>query len=122
MVTQLDITRAVARVIVAGVVRCVGVCAAVGSGSRQDIVLVRHVPDTINGCALLIQCGYLVDAVTEPCLLDRVAVQLGSVRGDDLSTGIRPRSSTDPVARVDSAGSLSAEVCTPGCHAAARGG
>src|SRR5262245_54602437 len=96
-----------ARTIVAGRER-----GTVGLRAGQDVVHVGRVAAAVDGLALLGQRGLLVDLV--------LAVELGHVLGDDDALGVLPRAAADPVARVDRARALRAQVRAPGLAARAR--
>src|SRR5215831_9133210 len=78
----------VARVVAASVIRGVRISAPVCRRTREDVVLVRHVPDAVNDGFLLRQRKLLAVRVV-------------------------PRARSDAIPRVDGIWSLSAEVGVP---------
>src|SRR6185369_10797705 len=113
------------RPVAARVVGAVGVRAAVGLRSGEDVVLVRRIADTLDRLALLADGGRLVDVVAQTRLLDGVAVQIADVLCDAPAFGAVPRPRADAIACVD--GSLptrttGAQVRVPRLGAGARRG
>src|SRR5438309_313373 len=85
----------------------------VGLRAGQDVVHVGSVAPAVDGLTLLGQRRLLVDVVR--------AVQLGHVLGHDDALGVLPGAAPDPVARVDRAGALRAQIGVPGLTSGARG-
>ncbi len=121
VVPQLRGPRTVARPVVAGVVGAVGVGAAVGGRTGENVVLVRLVADAVDQFALFIQRELFAQRVADARLLDRVAVQHAVVHRNDLAAEVVPRAGADAVARVDRAGPLRAQVGAPHRIALSRG-
>ena len=100
----------------------VGVGAAVGRRTGQDVVLVRLVADAVDQLALLGERELFAERVADARLLDGVAVQHAGVGRDDLAAEVVPRSVADAVARAHGARALRAEVGAPhGVAALSRG-
>jgi len=109
-------------VIVAGVIRAVGVGAAIGLRAGQDVVLVGHIAEAFNRVALFIEHGGFGNGGAHARQLQSIAVQIGEAHGDALALGVEPRAVADAVARVDGIGALGAHVGVPGAVARAGGG
>jgi len=77
----------IARVVVAGRVGGAGNGATVRVGAGEDVVLIRCVADAIDGGALLVQRGLLVDLIAVPF---DVAVQVGDIVRDQRSARVIP--------------------------------
>src|SRR5688572_13722905 len=120
-VSDLRAAGAVARPVVAGVVRTVGIRPAVGRRTGQDVVLVRLVADAVDELALLRQRELLAERVADARLLDGVAVQHAGVGRDHLAAEVVPRPVADAVACADGARALRAEVRAPHGVALSRG-
>src|SRR5215831_14666902 len=69
-VSQLCRALTVVRPVAAGVIRAIGVRAAVRLGPRQDVVLIGRVADAVDERVLLGQRELFPKNVAEPCLLD----------------------------------------------------
>src|SRR5262249_43266342 len=79
---------------------------AIRLGAGQDVVHVRGVAAAVDRLALLGQRRLLVEVVR--------AVQLAHVLRDHDPLGVLPRAGADPVAGVDGARALGAQVGVPG--------
>src|SRR5688572_29081652 len=112
-VSDLRAAGAVARPVIAGMVGAVGIRAAVGGRTREDVVLVRLVADAVDEFAFFRQRELLADRVADARLLDGVAMQHALVGRDDLAPEVVPRPVANPVARAHGAGALRAEVGAP---------
>src|SRR4030095_1666464 len=71
---SLPLSIAIARVVVTGVIHPIRVCPPIGLGSRQDVVLVRHVPDPIYWHPFFRQRELFTKSISEPRLFNRVAM------------------------------------------------
>src|SRR5574338_136504 len=89
----------------AGMVGGVGEGGSVPLRAGEYVVLVRLVAVTVDDGALLGDRGLLGDAVGP--------MQVAHVLGDDRALGVLPRAAPDPVAGVDRAGALRAEIGVP---------
>src|ERR1700676_2809118 len=96
----------VAGVVGAGVIHPIGVGAAIGLRSGEDVVRVRHVADPVDDGLFLGQGELLPERVAEARLLDGVPVQLAHASADALPTGVEPRPVADAVTCVDGVGTL----------------
>src|SRR5262249_24801020 len=112
-VSELRRALAIARPVVARVIGAVGVAAPVRLRAGQDVVLVGRVAHAVHGSAFFGERELLAEDIPEPGLLDRVAVQLADVLRHALPPGVVPGSVADPIARVDGARSLRAEIRVP---------
>jgi len=72
--------------------------------------------------ASVIKIAVLTEAIAEARLFDGVAVELGDVLRDQLTARVVPRAVADPIARVDRARTLRAQIRVPGRGAAAGRG
>src|SRR5215467_7683400 len=103
--------------VLTGMVGAVGVCAAIGHRTSENIVLVGLIAEALDRLVLFSECRSLRNIVAEARGLDSVAVQVGHVAGDHLAAGVIPGAVADAVASVDGglvARSLSAEISVPG--------
>jgi hypothetical protein len=64
----------IARVVVTGVIHAIRVCPPIGLGSRQDVVLVRHVTDPIYWHPFFRQRELFTKSISEARLFNRVAM------------------------------------------------
>src|SRR6266478_5646522 len=108
--SELDLTPAVriTRIVAAGVIHRVRICAAVRLRARQDVMRIRHVADAIDDSAFFGQRKLLAHTVSEPSLLDRVAVQLSDVHRNHLALLVVPRTIADAVTYIDGTRALRA--------------
>src|SRR4051812_9648944 len=119
---QLCGALAVARPVVARVIAAIRVSAAVGLRTGQNVVLIRRIAYAVDRRVFLRQRELLAERVAQPCLVDRVAMELGQVLRDALAATVVPRAAADPVARAHRARSLRAQVRVPRRRATAGGG
>src|SRR5215203_498854 len=88
----------IACVVVAGCVGGAGDGAPVRVRAGEDVVLVRCVADPVDGGALFVQRGLLVDLV--PVAFD-VAVQVGDIVRDQHSARVVPGTGADAITGID---------------------
>ena len=123
VMADLGRARVLARPVVAGVIRAVGVRPAVELRTGEDVVLVRLVADALDRLPLLGQGRRAGQGVAHPREIQRVAVQVLEITGDGLAAGVEPRSLADSIAGADRVRALRAQVGPPGAVSrAGRGG
>jgi hypothetical protein len=98
-------------------VHAVGERRPVRARTREDVVRVRHVADAVDHGVLLGQRDLLAHRVANTRLVNCVAVEHAFVHCDHLPPRVIPGAVADPIARVDGAWSLRAQVGVP--HGAA---
>ena len=116
---RLDV--GVARVVAAGVVRGVGVRAAVRLRAGEDVVLVRHVADAVDDRPAS-RSARSASRARCRCVPAR-SCRRGDRRrsGDESAARVEPRTVADAVTRVDRARTLRAQVGVPDHRRTAAG-
>src|SRR4051794_14274444 len=87
--------------VVTRMVRGVRKRSAVRLRTRQDIVPLVVVGRPGDHVALFSQCRDLRQAAAEPCLLERIAMEIAKVFRDASSFGVVPWPCSDPIAGVN---------------------
>src|SRR5436190_15037848 len=101
VMADLRSARPAARPVLARVVAGIRKSPAVRLRSRQHIVLVRLVPETVDRIALLGKRRRLGNIVAETRGFDRIAVQIAEILSDPRPLGVVPRALADAVPRID---------------------
>ena len=118
-VTDLRCASRVARPVVAGVIVASRERTARGCRARQNVVLIQRlavltqITGTLDDRAASRSAPSSSSGCCRAAQLDRVAMQVRQVAGDDAAARVGPRTLADAVARVDGARALRAQIRAP---------